>query len=116
MTFRFEEPIRTEDGVLFRVYDHEQHSYLFKVERQALEQLAAPALKPKNPVDPISRGYASEQFQKLGRATNRPDHVDIYNQHRDAIHFVAVKLICAGFSGDPCIITSEMLIDAIKTS
>jgi hypothetical protein len=115
MTYRFEEPIRAEDGVLFRVYDHEQCSYLFKVARQALEQLAAAALKPKNPVDPTNRGYASEQFQKLGRATNRPDHVDIYNQHRDAIHQVAVGLICAGISCDPCIITSEMLmLDVIQ--
>ena len=92
MTYRYDEPIHAADGVLFRIYDHEQNngqqSYLFKVSQQALKDIAG--------VD------------------NRLDEVDIYNQHRDAIHKIAVGLISAGathakINDVALIITTQML-------
>lgn len=109
MTYRYDEPIRAEDGVLFRVHDHAGQSRLFKVEQAALEALYATGLSSKNPVDPADRGYPSQHtFRHVSR--NQPfDTVDAYNHHREMIHQVAVALLSAGVAGDPVMITTEML-------
>ena len=55
MTYRYDEPIRAEDGVLFRVHDHALRSFLFKVDKPVLEALYVADIGPKNPIDPADR-------------------------------------------------------------
>lgn len=109
MTYRYDEPIRAEDGVLFRLHDHVQRSQLFKVEKAALEEMYNASLGRKNPPEPTDRGYPSQHVYHHVD-DNRPfDVVDAYNHHREVIHQVAVALLAANVDGDPITITSEML-------
>ncbi|HEX5539235.1 MAG TPA: hypothetical protein VFX01_05540 [Methylophilaceae bacterium] len=109
MTYRYDEPIRAEDGVLFRIHDHALHSYLFKVDKAALEGLYNASLGKRNPVEPTDRGYPSQHAFAHVQSQQPFDVVDAYNHHREIIHQVAIALIKAGAPGDPIIITAPML-------
>lgn len=110
MTYRYDEPIRAEDGVLFRVHDHtEQHSYLFKVEKTALQELYQTHLSKLNPIDPADRGYPSQHVYRHVDDQRPFDTVDAYNHHRERIHQVAVALLETQAEGDPITITPAML-------
>ena len=113
MTYRYDEPIRAEDGVLFRVHDHALRSFLFKVGKPALEALYETDIGRKNPIDPADRGYPSQRpFGHVDQ--ERPfDSVDAYNHHREIIHRVAITLIeasaCKPAEVEPVPITADML-------
>ncbi len=113
MTYRYDEPIRAGDGVLFRVHDHALRSFLFKVGKPALEALYEADIGLKNPVDPADRGYPSQHvFRHVD--DDRPfDSVDAYNHHREIIHRAALTLIearaCRADGAEPTTITREML-------
>lgn len=109
MTYRYDEPIRAEDGVLFRIHDHAQRSYLFKVEKSALEALYNVGLSKKNPLEPTDRGYPSQHVYGHVDKKRPFDVVDAYNHQREVIHQVAIALIAANVTGDPILITTEML-------
>lgn len=109
MAYQYDEPIRTENGVLFRVHDHAQHSYLFKVEQRALEDLYDTSLGKKNPVEPTDRGYPSEHVFRHVEEDRPFNVVDAYNHHRELIHQAAVSLIDAKATGEPITITTDLL-------
>lgn len=109
MTYRYDEPVRSEDGVLFRVHNHAQQSFLFKVEKSVLEQLYATRLGKRNPIDPTDRGYPSQHVFRHVDDQRPFDVVDAYNHHRELIHHAAVELIAAKASGDPIMIPLERL-------
>jgi hypothetical protein len=109
MAFRYDEPIRAEGGVLFRVHDHTEHSFLFKVEKPALEALYESSLSKLNPIDPADRGYPSQHVFRHVNDRKPFDAVDAYNHHRERIHQVALALLAAHANGDPITITTAML-------
>ena len=113
MTYRYDEPIRAEDGVLFRMHDHALRSFLFKVSKPALEALYEADIGHKNPVDPADRGYPSQHVFRHVDPSQPFDSVDAYNHHREIVHRAAVKLIesraCQPDVEEPVVITAGML-------
>lgn len=109
MPYQYGEPVRGEDGVLFRVNDHGEASYLFKVSRTALEHLSSIDPESKNPLDYVNRGYTAQLPHPFADADNRMDSVDIYNKYRDVIHKAAVSLLEMKAAGDPIAISGELL-------
>jgi hypothetical protein len=110
MPYQYGEPVRTQDGgVMFRVEDHGQASFLFKVEWATLSYLSALAPDQKNPLDVVTRGYAAQPPRRFSDADNHLDVVDVFNKYRNVIHKVAVGLIEDGASGDPIEISPQRL-------
>lgn len=113
MTYRYDEPIRAEDGVLFRMHDHAMRSFLFKVSKPALEALYEADIGHKNPVDPADRGYPSQHVFRHVDAGQPFDGVDAYNHHREIVHRAAMALIessaCRPDAEEPTLITTQML-------
>lgn len=102
--------MRAQDGgVLFRVNDHGEASFLFKVDWAALDHLSALAPDQKNPLDVVTRGYAAQPPRRFSDADNHLDVVDIFNKYRDVIHKAAVGLIEDGVGGDPIEISLQRL-------
>jgi hypothetical protein len=113
MTYRYDEPIRAEDDVLFRVHDHALRSFLFKVDKPVLEALYVADIGPRNPIDPADRGYPSQHLFRHVDDDRPFDSVDAYNHHRELIHRAAVTLIesraCRPMDEEPAAITRQML-------
>ena len=110
MPYQYGEPVRAQDGgVMFRVNDHGQASFLFKVDWAALDYLSALAPDQKNPLDVVTRGYAAQPPRRFSDADNHLDVVDVFNKYRDVIHKVAVGLIEDGAKGDPIEISLKQL-------
>jgi hypothetical protein len=110
MPYQYGEPVRSQDnGVMFRVNDHGQRSYLFKVDWAALAYLSELVPDQKNPLDVVSRGYAAQLPRRFADADNHLDVVDVFNKYRDVLHKVAVALIEDGAQGDPIGISVQQL-------
>lgn len=110
MPYQYGEPVRSyDDGVMFRVNDHGQESYLFKVEWTALAYLSDLAPDQKNPLDVVTRGYPAHPPRRFSDADNHLDVVDVFNKYRDVIHKAAVGLIEDGVTGDPIDISMQRL-------
>lgn len=109
MPHQYGEPIRAEDGVLFRVENHGLGSFLFKVDYAGLERLSAIAPDEKNPLESVPQGYAAHLPQPFADADIRMDTVDVYNKYRNVIHKAAESLIDSGAQGDPVVIPADLL-------
>jgi hypothetical protein len=109
MSYQYGEPVRAQDGVLFRVENHGQQSYLFKVGQPALEYLAMVSADRKNPLDPVNRGYTAQLPHSPANADGHMDTVDVFNKYRDVIHKAAVSMLTAGMQGDPIEIPVSLL-------
>lgn len=109
MPYQYGEPIRAEDGVLFRVENHGLDSFLFRVDHNALKRLSDIAPYAQDPLDSVPQGYAAHLPQQFPDSDNRMDTLDIYNKYRDVIHKAADSLITAGARGDPIVISPDLL-------
>lgn len=109
MPYLYGEPVRAQDGVLFRVDSHGRQSYLFKVGQQALEYLARVSADRKNPLDPVNRGYTAQLPHYPANADGHLDTVDVFNKYRDVIHKAAESLLADGQQGDPIEIPASLL-------
>ena len=109
MPYLYGEPIRAQDGVLFRVDDHGRESWLFKVGQASLEYLASVPADRKNPLEPVNRGYTAQRPHASPDMDNHLDTVDVFNKYRDVIHKAADQLLSTGAQGDPIEIPATLL-------
>lgn len=110
MPYLYGEPVRAQDGVLFRVNSHgDELSYLFKVSQPVLEYLSSIPADRKNPLEPVTRGYVAKPPHGAPNMDNHLDTVDVFNKYRDVIHKAAVSMLDSGAEGDPIEIPANLL-------